>query len=177
MNFRRRTHSMRCRRDKNGEKTMNQEAQEGVNREGQSPGTRYRERTEIRGQLVLRQPKLSVVVVNVTLEGKENQKLPEEDHYEVIKQAGLNVGEVRGKFAKPGYLEVGMSPGATSIARALRENPKEVNKKIIITSVRERGLNRPILIKWAKVPFMIPDETIINYQQLFAKVEGGGKSM
>ena len=61
-----------------------------MNREGQSPGTRYRERTEERGQLVLRQPKLSVVVVNVTLEGKENHKLPEEDHYEVIKQAGLS---------------------------------------------------------------------------------------
>ena len=85
--------------------------------------------------------------------------------------------EVRGKFAKPGYLEVGMIPGAMSIARALREHPKEVNEKIMITSVREKGINRPILIRWAEVPFMIPDETIINYQQLFARVEGGGKSM
>ena len=178
MNFRRRTHCMRCRRDKNGEKTVViQETQEGVNREGQTPGTRYKQRTEERGQLVVRQPKLSVVVVNVTLEGKENQKLPEEDHYEVIKQAGLNIREVRGKFAKPGYLEVGMIPGALSIGRALREHPKEVNRKIMITSVRERGINRPILIRWSEVPFMIPDETIINYQQLFSKAEGGGKSM
>ena len=87
------------------------------------------------------------------------------------------MGEVRGKFAKPGYLEVGMIPGAPSILRALREHPKEVNKSIMITSVRERGTNRPILLRWAEVPFMIPDESIINYMRLFAKVEGGGVSM
>ena len=177
LNFKRRTHCMRCRRDKKGEMAPVQEAQEGVRRETWTPGARYRERTEERGQLILRQPKLSVVVVNVTIEGKDNIKLQEEDHYEVMKQAGLNVGEVRGKFAKPGYLEVGMITGATSIPRALREHPKEVNKRIMITSVRERGINRPILMRWAEVPFMIPDETIINYQQLFAKSEGGGKSM
>ena len=95
----------------------------------------------------------------------------------MIKQAGLSIAEVRGKFAKPGYLEVGMIPGAPSIARALREHPKEVNKGIMISSVREKGTNRPILLKWAEVPFMMPDETIINYMRLFAKVEGEGLSM
>ena len=177
MNFRRRTQCMRCKRDKNGEMNWNQIVQEGSVEGRQTPGTRYRERAEERGQLVLRQPKLSVVVVNITFEGKDNHKLIEDDHYEVIKQAGLSMGEVRGKFAKPGYLEVGMIPGASSISRAVREHPKEVNKSIMITSVRERGTNRPILIKWAEVPFMIPDETIINYMRLWAKIEGGGMSM
>ena len=132
---------------------------------------------EERGKLVLRQPKLSVVVVNLTHDGKDKYKLPGEDHYEVIKQAGLSIAEVRGKFAKPGYLEVGMIPGAASIGRALREHPKEVKKGIMITSVREKETNRPILLKWAEVPFMMPDETIINYMRLFAMVEGEGLSM
>ena len=88
-----------------------------------------------------------MVVVNVTLDGENNQKLPEEDHYEVIKQAGLSMAEVRGNFSWPGYLEVGMIPAATSISRALREHPAKVNKAIMITSVRERGRNRPILLR------------------------------
>ena len=75
---------MRCKRDKNGEMNWNQMVQEGSVEGRQTPGTRYRERAEERGQLVLRQPKLSVVVVNITYEGKNNHKLIEDDHWAKI---------------------------------------------------------------------------------------------
>ena len=70
------------------------------------------------------------------------------DHYDIIKQAGLEKGEVKGVVAKPGYLEVALVTGAASLAGALRETSKEVNSRIIITSVKEKGGSRVIVIRW-----------------------------
>ena len=53
MNFKRRTHCMICKRDKNGEMTGNQVMQEGQGGDRQTPGTRYRERADERGPLVM----------------------------------------------------------------------------------------------------------------------------
>ena len=131
-----------------GEMTGNQVTQEGGGEDKHTPGTTYNERAEERGQLVLRQQKLSVAGVNVSFEGKDNHKRPKDDHYEVFKQVGLIMVEMRGTFVKLGFLEVGMIPVATHISRALRVNSKEVNKKIMITSIREHGTTMPDLIGW-----------------------------
>ena len=178
MNFKRRCYCRKCGRDKNGARPQTQEQQGGERRERSlSPGTRFRIRAEERNEMPRRQPRVTVVLINLLVEGKDNVRLPEKDHFEVIKQAGLNISEVRGKFAKPGHLEVALSPGALSIPRALREHQKQVNDRITIISVRERGTNRAVLIRWQEIPFEIPDETIINYMQLFAKMENVGRSL
>ena len=178
MNFKRRSNCRKCGRDKNGLQAQILEHHGGEPKERSlSPGERFRMRAEERGDTVRRQPKVAVVMINLLVEGKDNIRLQERDHFEVMKQAGLDIREVKGKFAKPGHLEVAMSPGALSVARALREHQKQVNEKITITSVRERGTNRAVLIRWQEIPFELPDETIINYMQLFAKMESVGRSL
>ena len=47
-----------------------------------------------------------------------------------MKQAGLNLAEVRGKVGKSGYLEVALQPLAASKAGALREVSKIVDSRI-----------------------------------------------
>ena len=178
LNFRRRGHCRKCGRDKDGARPQNQEQHGREQRERSlSPGERFRSRAEERGEIPRRQPKVTAVMINLLVEGKDNVRLPEKDNFEVIKQAGLNIREVRGKFTKPGHLEVALSPGALSVSRALRENQKQVNDRITITSVRERGTNRAVLIRWQEVPFETADETIINYMQLFSKMESVGRSL
>ena len=48
-----------------------------------------------------------------------------------MKQAGLNLAEVRGKVGKSGYLEVALQPLAASKAGALREVSKIVDSRIL----------------------------------------------
>ena len=47
-------------------------------------------------------------------------------------------------MARPGYLEVSLIPAAVSVLGAIRETPKQISEKIMITSVAEKGVNRVV---------------------------------
>ena len=145
---------------------------------GQSPRERLRRRLEdpIR-EPIRRPPRMIILTINVTIEGKTRTRPHLADHYDIMRQAGLNIEEVTGKVGKPGYLEVALTPGSASVAKALREGHKEVNSKITITSVRERGSNRVVVLRWQEVPFEVLDETLIQYTELFGKPERVGRSL
>ena len=96
---------------------------------------------------------------------------------EILKQAGLSLGEVTGIVAKPGHLELSLIPGAVSGARAQQETHNQVNKKITITSIRERGSNRVVQIRYQDVPFEVMDETLLQYTELYADVGRTGRRM
>ena len=78
---------------------------------------------------------------------------------------------MKGVVAKPGYLEVALVTGAASLAGALRETSKEVNSRIIITSVKEKGGSRVMVIRWQDVSLEVKDEMLIQYTDLFAVAE------
>ena len=61
--------------------------------------------------------------------------------------------------------------GAVSLAGALRETSKEVNDRIIISSVKEKGSSRVVVIKRQDVLLEVKDDTLIQYTDLFAVPE------
>ena len=140
---------------------------------GLSPTERIRRIEQQQGP-IRRAPKMVIVTINVAIDNKTRIRPEAMEHYNIIRQAGLDKDEVKGVLAKPGYLEVAMVPGAVSVAGALRESTKQVNNKIMITNVRERGSNRVIVLKWQEVPFEVKDETLIQYTDLFAVPERAG---
>ena len=115
-----------------------------------SPTDRLKRRVEEQRGPLRRQPRMILLTVNITIDGKTQVKPAARDHYDIIRQTGLDKEEVKGVVAKPGYLEVAL-PGAVSVAGALRETSKEVNSKIVITSVKEKGASRVVVIKWQEV--------------------------
>ena len=121
-----------------------------------------------RGETSRRHPKVLVLTINLLIDNKTSLKPQIEDHYSIMKQAGLNLAEVRGKMGKNGYLEVALDPGASSAAGALREVSKIVDDRITILSVREQGSTREVLVRWQEVPFGTLDETLYSYLELFA---------
>ena len=126
---------------------------------------------------IRRPQRMIIITINLVIDGKNKVRPHNRDHTEILKQAGLNLREVTGIVAKPGYLEVSLIPGAVSGARAQMETHKQVNDKITITSVRERGSNRVIQVRYQDVPFEVMDETLIQYTELFSTVEGTGRRM
>ena len=144
---------------------------------GLSPTERLKRRVEEHRGPLRRQPTMIILTINVTIDGKTQGKPAAKDHYDIIKQAGLDKVEVKGVVAKPGYLEVALVTGAASLAGALRETSKEVNSRIIITSVKEKGANRVVVIKWQDVSLEVKDETLIQYTDLFAVPEKSEKRL
>ena len=130
-----------------------------------------------RGEASRRHPKVLVLTINLLIEDKTNKRPRLEDHYIIMKQAGLNLAKVKGKVGKIGYLEVALEPGAASAAGALREVSKIVDDRITILSVREQGSNREVLVKWHEVPFGILDETLYSYLELFSNPVRSGRNL
>ena len=62
-----------------------------------------------------RMPRMILLTVNVTINGKTKVKPAARDHYDINWQTGLDREEVRGVVAKPGYFEVALVPGAVSV--------------------------------------------------------------
>ena len=127
--------------------------------------------------LARRHPKLMILSINLLISGKAGQRPKLEDHVKIMKQAGLNLGEVRGKVAKNGYLEVALEPGAACAAEAIREGNKYVDERNTITSVREQGSNREAIVRWVEVPFTVQDETLYSYLELFSKPLRQGRNL
>lgn len=191
INFRRRRECWKCGADKAGNRrqagTVRTPVDQDQGRWGQSPGLRnsgdgrgrlglsptdrLRRRVEEERGPMRRQSRLIILTINVSVGGKTQVRPVAGEHYDIIRQAGLDIEEVRGVVAKPGYLEVAMVPGAVSVVGALRESTKQVNSKMMITSVRERGTNRVVVVKWQEVPFEVKDETLVQYTDLFATSE------
>ena len=121
--------------------------------------------------------RMIIITINLLIGNQTRIRPHNKDHIQILKQAGLSLGEVTGIVAKPGYLEVSLKPGAVSGAGAQRETQKQVNDKITITSIRERGSNRVVQLGYEDVPFEVMDETLIQYTELFANVEGAGRRM
>ena len=167
-NFSWRKQCMKCFKNPQGMKTL-QQAQRGS---GGAPAVESAlERTRRigeRGETSRRHPKVLVLTINLLIDNKTSLKPQMEDHYNIMKQAGLNLAEVRGKMGKNGYLEVALDPGASSAAGALREVSKIVDDRITILSVREQGSTREVLVRWQEVPFGTLDETLYSYLELFA---------
>ena len=188
-NFRWRRYCLKCNKNVDGNKdprigaeiegvglpTLSQETRQGSL--AQSPRDRLRTRLEGQSEPIRRPPRMIIITINVSIGGKTRTRPQASDHLSIIRQAGLKLEEVTGKVAKPGYLEVSLIPGSVSVAKALREGHKQVDERITITSVRERGTNRIVVLKWQEVPFDVLDETLIRYIELFAKVEKVGRSL
>ena len=68
-----------------------------------------------------------------------------------------------------------MVPGAASGVLDQRETSKAVNGRIVITSIREKGINRKVKLTVCGVPIDTPDETILQYVELFAEFEVMGR--
>ena len=136
-----------------------------------SPTDRLNRRVEEQRGPLRQKPRMILLTVNVTIDGKTKVKPAAKDHYDIIRQTGLVREEVRGVVAKPGDLEVALVSGAVSVAGAVRETSKEVNSKITITSVKEKGASRMLLMKWQEVSLEVKDETLIQYSNLFAVPE------
>ena len=130
-----------------------------------------------KGEFSRRHPKVLVLTINLLIEDKTNRRPQLEDHYIIMKQAGLNLAEVKGKVGKLGYLEVALELGATSAAGAFREVSKIVNDRITILSVREQGSTREVLVRWQEVPFGMLDETLYSYLELFSKPVRPGRNL
>ena len=144
---------MKCRKDKKG-------VEQGGVAQGVAPGRR---------EYAVRHPKLTILSINLLKDGKTGQRPKVEDHVKIMRQAGLNLEEVRGKVAKTGYLEVALEPGSLSAAGALREVSKKVDACYTILSVRKQGADREVTARWVGVPFSVPDETLYSYLELFSK--------
>ena len=157
-NFSGRKVCMKCLNNSQGLKTPAQDGSEGAP-VVESALERTRRIGE-RGEASRRHQKVLVLTINLLIEDKKNRRPPVEDHYNILKQAGLNLAEVKGKVGKHGYLEVALLPGAASAAGALREVSKIVDERITILSVREQGSSREVLVRWQEVPFGTLDETL-----------------
>ena len=168
-NFKWRTMCLKCGKSPAGAQVRQGEQAETV--PGQSPRERYRKRQEEEKEPIRRPQRMIIITINTMIDNKSRVRPQNKDHIEILKQAGLSLKEVTGIVAKPGYLEVSLIPGAVSGAGAQRETHKEVNNKITITSIRERGSNRVIQVRYQDVPFEVMDETLIQYTELFAKTE------
>ena len=89
--------------------------------ENQTPGVNLDKK-----EMARRHPKLMIFSINLLIGGKTGQRPRQEDHVNIMKQAGLIMNEVRGKVAKNGYLKVALAPGAPSAAGAIREGSKYI---------------------------------------------------
>ena len=88
-----------------------------------------------------------MVTINITIDGNSRSKPPRSEFTNIIQQAGLDLGEVTGTVGRPGYLEVSLIPAAVSVLGAIRETPKQISEKIMITSVAEKGVNRVVVVE------------------------------
>ena len=138
-NFARRRVCMKCSKDRRGLMGPEQGAAGGT--QGVAPGRR---------ENAIRHPKLLILSINLTKDGKTGQRPRWEDHVNIMRQAGLNLDKVRGKVGKNGYLEVALEPGSTSAVGALREVSKEVDTRYTIQSVREQGASREVTVRWVR---------------------------
>ena len=158
-NFAWRQVCMRCQKDRQGVLGLEPSREQGASRGN----------TQVRRDNALRHPNLIILSINLIKDGKSGQKPRMEDHVNIMRQAGLNLDEVRGKVGKNGYLEVALEHGAESAVRALREASKEVDNRYTISSVREQGASREVTIRWGGVPFSVQDETLYSYLEQFSK--------
>ena len=71
-----------------------------------SPTDRLKIRLEEHKGPLRRQPRMIIITINVTIDGKTQGRPAAKDHYDIIKQARLHKMEVKRVVAKPGYLEV-----------------------------------------------------------------------
>ena len=165
-NFAWRRVCMKCSKDRRG--LMGPEQGAVVGTQGVAPGRR---------ENAIRHPKLLILSINLTKDGKTGQRPRWEDHVNIMRQAGLNLDEVRGKVGKNGYLEVALEPGSTSAVGALRELSKEVDTRYTIQSVREQGASREVTVRWVGVPFSVTDETLYSYLELFSKPVRQGRNL
>jgi hypothetical protein len=145
-NFSWRKHCMKCLKNPQGPKALGSQGASGGTPVMESALERARRIGE-RSETSRKHPKVLVLTINLLIENKTNVKPQLDDHYCIMKQAGLNLGEVKGKVGKAGYLEVALEPGAASAAGALREVSKIVNDKITILSIREQGSTREVLVR------------------------------
>ena len=174
-NFSWRKECMKCLKNPQGLKTLAKGGSGGTP-EVESALERARRIGE-RGETARRHPKVLVLTINLLIDDKPNRRPQLEDHYVIMKQAGLNLAEVKGKVGKNGYLEVALQPGAASAAGALREVSKIVDNRITILSVREQGSTREVLVRWQEVPFGTLDETLYSYMELFSKPVRPGRNL
>ena len=175
-NFSWRKHCMKCLKNPQGQKALGSQGASGGTPDMESALERARRIGE-RSETSRKHPKVLVLTINLLIENKTNVKPQLDDHYCIMKQAGLNLGEVKGKVGKAGYLEVALEPGAASAAGALREVSKIVNDKITILSIREQGSTREVLVRWQEVPFGILDETLYSYLELFSNPKRAGRNL
>ena len=85
-----------------------------------------------------------ILTVNLVIDGKAKVWPKKSEVGDIMMQAGLKLIEVQGLGTYAGYLEVAMTPGAASGVLAQRETPKAVNERIMISSIREKGINRKV---------------------------------
>ena len=174
-NFAMRTQCRRCSRDKEGRIVEPQQSegygQTRKNAWAQSPGERLRRSQEGMGAHKPYVRKMMILTVNLVIDGKAKVWPKNSEVGDIMKQAGLKLNEVQGLGSYAGYLEVAMLPGAASGVLAQRETPKAVNERIMISSIREKGINRKVKVTVYGVPFDTPDETILQYVELFAEFE------
>ena len=173
-NFSWRKECMKCRKNPQGLGSGLQEDSGGAPVESALERAR---RIGERGETARRHPKVLVLTINLLIDDKPNRRPQLEDHYVIMKQAGLNLAEVKGKVGKNGYLEVALQPRAASAAVALREVSKIVDNRITILSVREQGSTREVLVRWQEVPFGTQDETLYSYLELFSKPVRPGRNL
>ena len=119
---------MKCQKNPQGHKILAQGGSEGAT--VMDSALERARRLGERGETSRRHPKVLVLTINLLIEEKSNRRPQLEDHYIIMKQAGLNLAEVRGKVGKSGYLEVALQPLAASKAGALREVSKIVDSRI-----------------------------------------------
>ena len=116
-----------CMKCKNERKGIIGKEQEGV-KQGVSSG---------RMEYAMRHPKVTILSINLTKDGKTGQRPKGEDHIIIMRQTGLNLDEVRGKVGKNGYLEVAREPGSASAVGALREVRKKVDARYTVSGNKE----------------------------------------
>ena len=158
-NFARRDVCLKCKKDRQGVLRLGASQEQGA----------LLGKNQARREYSLRHPKMMILSINLIKDGKPGQKPRTEDHIVIMRQAGLNLDEVRGKVGKNGYLEVALEHGAESGVRALREGSKEVDSRYTISSVREQGASREVTVRWLGVPFSVQDETLYSYLEQFSK--------
>ena len=168
---------MKCTSDKTGKlpEAGDREERLGANSRrlvwDQSPGERFKRTREEVGARKPYVRKMMILTVNLVIEGKTKVWPRNSEVGDIMKQAGLKSEEVQGVGTYAGYLEVAMVPGAASGVMAQRETSKAVNGRIVISSIREKGINIKVKVTACGVPFDTPDETILQYVELFAQFE------
>ena len=176
-NFKWRTLCLKCGKSPRGALGQKGSAGEESTIPGLSAIERHTRRLEEEGEPVRRPQRMIIITINLLIGNTTRIRPHNRDHIQILKQAGLSLGEVTGIVAKIGYLEVSLIPGAVSGAGAQRETHKQVNDNITITSIKERGSNRVVQVRYQDVLFEVLGETRIQYTELYANVERAGRRM